>query len=148
MKKHGKVTSMMFLMAFLVGCGQDSTERKEESPEVTAKEVKEEAHEAVEAADEFVGKKTDEWRETLTEDLAELQLRLDQVEADLVAAGTATAEEAKKTLAKVKGELQSAKENLEVLKDSGKEAWKKTRTGIEKGIQELKDGYEKASEDK
>jgi predicted nucleic acid-binding Zn-ribbon protein len=122
------------------------TESQTQKP-VAAKDVKQEAKEAVDTASQYATQRKREFVAKAEHDLADLGTEMDDLKTR---ARTATAETKAKmddALHDLEREKAQAEQKLVELKSASADAWQDAKAGFQSALEKLRQSYEKAKQD-
>ncbi|HEU4381908.1 MAG TPA: hypothetical protein VFR85_00285 [Anaeromyxobacteraceae bacterium] len=124
--------SAVILSVLVCGC------EKQESPKVTAGEVKEKVKDAAGAAAGYARQERDEYVARAQKAVDEGKAEIDKLRAETRQAGAGARNEAQRQLEAVEAKWKVAERKLHALKSAGGEAWKDLRSGVDEAVDDLK----------
>jgi polyhydroxyalkanoate synthesis regulator phasin len=125
----------------LVGCGKEETPVKQD---VTAKEVKQEAKEAVSAAAQYAQQGKDEFVKSAEMKMEELKAKTAQLKQDAQAASGEARANLERQIQALEEKSESTQARLSELKNSSGGAWQDMKQGFGDAMTELDQSYDKA----
>ncbi len=142
MRKWVLVMITVFLTAAVLACG-----KKEEPPAVkkpvTAKEVQQEAKEALETLKAYGEQQKEEYQKKVSDHVADMQKKVDDLKGQIDKAAPELKAKLEKELDAAKGQAEALKKNLEEMKTATGKTWEDMKGSVHQALQDWKKSQEK-----
>ena len=138
----------ILLMAFALASACTHEEQpQEETPGVSAEDVKEQAKQTYESAKLFTQEQIEDFQERTRQELEDYDRKLDLLTARLESLQAETELEVEGQIRAMREKQEKAYAELRELKSSSEEAWAEMKSGIESAMDELSKAYDRAKDE-
>jgi uncharacterized coiled-coil DUF342 family protein len=134
---------MLLTLGALPSCGEKEQPQSEPT-KVSKEDVKEEVKQAYDATKAYSQEQMQAFREETETRLAEYKEKIDQLEAKAEGLGEDAKAKAEEQLAALREKRDEVSEKLKELSSSSGNAWEQIKSGIDAGMEELGNAYERA----
>jgi cytochrome c556 len=147
MKYQQLVITFLAVTAFVVGCKPSAESTASDNRESTAQQfdkVKKETKETAQDMKDYAYAQKTEFVAKMQGQLDEINRDLDQLAAKIEKASDTAKAEAKPKLQALRDQAAKLKTQLDKAKDATESTWEDVKTGFKKGYSDLKDGFNQA----
>ncbi|MDO9533087.1 MAG: hypothetical protein Q7O12_13305 [Deltaproteobacteria bacterium] len=142
MKRFGLIMMAAYLLVF-GGCGSQEEPGKGKLPQVTGEQVKQKTGAALESVKIYTLQQKEEYQKKISAELDELQKKIDELKSKAQAAASEARGKLNEEIADLQKKAGDLKKKLGGLGTATGKAWEDLKSEVDKGIDELKKGYEK-----
>ncbi len=143
MKRFGLIMMAAFLLVS-GGCGSQEEPGKGKLPQVTGGEqVKQKTGAALESVKIYTLQQKEEYQKKISAELDELQKKIDELKSKAQASASEARAKINEEIADLQKKAGDLKKKLSGLGTATGKAWEDLKSEVDKGIDELKKGYEK-----
>ena len=142
MKRFGLIMMAAYLLVF-AGCGSQEEPGKGKPPQVTQDQVKQKTGAALESVKNYTLQQKEEYRKKISAELDELQKKIDALKSKAQAAASEARAKLNEEIADLQKKAEDLKKKLSGLGTATGNAWEDLKSEVDKGIDELKKGYER-----